>query len=59
MTALRAATLEPARRLRLYDRGAIAPGYHADVVLADSLEQFAVSTTVSGGRIVVRDGETC
>ena len=35
------------------------PGYRADVVLADSLEQFAVSTTVSGGRIVVRDGETC
>jgi adenine deaminase len=57
MTALRAATIAPARRLRLYDRGAIAPGYRADVVLVDDLEQFAVSTTVSDGRIVVRDGK--
>jgi adenine deaminase len=59
MTALRAATIAPARRLRLYDRGAIAPGYRADVVLVDSLEHFAVSTSISDGRIVVRDGETC
>ncbi len=59
MAALRAATIAPARRLRLYDRGAISPGYRADIVLVDSLEQFAVSTTVSDGRIVVRDGKTC
>ncbi|MDF3039875.1 MAG: adenine deaminase [Thermomicrobiales bacterium] len=59
MTALRAATIAPARRLRLYQRGAIAPGYRADVVLVDNLEQFTVSTTVSDGRVVVRDGEPC
>jgi adenine deaminase len=59
MLALRAATIESARRLRLHSRGAIAPGYLADIVLVDSLEQFAVSTTVSDGRIVVRDGQTC
>lgn len=58
MTALRAAAIEPARRLRLPGRGAIAPGFRADIVLVDSLEQFAVSTTISDGRIVVRDGET-
>ena len=59
MPALRAATIEPARRLRLYDRGAIAPGYLADVVLVDRLERFEASTTVCGGRVVVRDGNTC
>ncbi|MGH2615365.1 MAG: amidohydrolase family protein, partial [Thermomicrobiales bacterium] len=59
ITALRAATIQPARRLRLYDRGAIAPGYHADIVLVDDLEHFAVSTTVSDGHVVARDGATC
>lgn len=58
MVALRAATLQPARRLRRYDRGAIAPGYRADVVLVDDFEQFAVSTTISDGQVVVRDGES-
>ena len=52
----RARTGAPAPPLR---PGRHRPGYRADVVLADGLEQFAVSTTVSGGRIVVRDGETC
>lgn len=58
ITALRAATLEPARRLRLYDLGAIAPGYRADVVLVDDLERFNVTTTVCDGQVVARGGAT-
>lgn len=58
MQALQATTINPARRLRLYDRGAIAPGRRADVVLVESLAGFTVSTTISGGEIVVADGET-
>lgn len=58
MTALRAATIHPARRLRLYGVGAIAPGYRADIVLVDDLPRFTVSTTISDGRIVVRDGQS-
>lgn len=57
MQALQAATINPARRLRLYDRGAIAPGKRADLLLVDSLEEFQVSTTISGGRVVARDGQ--
>lgn len=58
MQALQAATINPARRLRLYDRGAIAPGRYADIVLVDSLESFHVSTTISDGQIVVEDGQS-
>ncbi|MCZ7569259.1 MAG: amidohydrolase family protein [Ardenticatenaceae bacterium] len=58
MQALQAATINPARRLRLYDRGAIAPGRRADIVLVDDLETFRVSTTISDGRIVVEEGRT-
>lgn len=58
MEALQAATINPARRLRLFDRGAIAPGHRADLVLVDSLPTFNVSTTISGGEIVVENGRT-
>ncbi|MDQ4074883.1 MAG: amidohydrolase family protein [Chloroflexota bacterium] len=58
MQALQAATIQPARRLRLYDRGAITPGRRADLVLVDALESFTVSTTISGGQVVVEGGET-
>ncbi len=58
MQALQAATINPARRLRLFDRGAIAPGRRADLVLVDSLPSFNVSTTISGGEIVVENGQT-
>ncbi len=58
MTALQAATINPARRLRLHDRGAIAPGRRADLALVDDLATFRVSTTLAGGRVVVDDGAT-
>ncbi len=57
MQALQAATINPARRLRLYDRGLIGPGRRADVLLVDSLEQFDVSTTISAGRVVMEGGQ--
>ena len=56
MEALQAVTINPARRLRLFDRGLIAPGRRADLLLVDSLEAFNVSTTISGGHIVAREG---
>lgn len=55
--AVRSATIKPSRRLRLYDRGAIAPGKRADIVLVDSLEDFTVDTLIADGEVVVRDGE--
>ena len=44
------ATLHGARAHRLLDRGAIAPGYVADVVLLDDLESFSVARVLKGGR---------
>jgi adenine deaminase len=58
MQALQAATINPARRLRLNDRGIIGPGRRADLALVDTLNDFNVSTTISAGRLVVDDGQT-
>jgi adenine deaminase len=54
--AIRAATLAPARRMRLADRGAIAPGLVADIVLTESLEAFAADEVFYRGRLVARRG---
>ena len=54
--AIRAATLAPARRMRLYDRGAIAPGLLAHIVLTPSLEEFRAELVFHRGRLVAQDG---
>ncbi len=51
-TALYMSTYTPARRMRLTDRGAIAPGRLADFVLLDDLEAFGVHSVYKGGRLV-------
>ncbi|NMC49025.1 MAG: adenine deaminase, partial [Desulfovibrio sp.] len=43
VTAVSMATVNTARYFRLHDRGAVAPGYRADLVLLDDLERVAVS----------------
>jgi adenine deaminase len=58
MQALQAATINPARRLRLHDRGAIVPGRRADIVLVDELERFGPSLTLAAGRVVAEDGRS-
>ncbi|RME56889.1 MAG: adenine deaminase, partial [Caldilineae bacterium] len=56
MRALRAATWGPARRLRLWDRGAITPGRAADVVLTSSIEEFDAALVLADGQVVAEDG---
>ena len=55
--ALRLVTLSPAEYFRLWDRGAIAPGRRADMVLVDNLKDFRVRHVWKDGRQTVRDGE--
>jgi adenine deaminase len=55
IAAYRVASLAAARAFRLFDRGLIAPGQRADIVLLDELESCAVSQVVCGG-VVIDDG---
>jgi adenine deaminase len=48
----RAASHSAARIFGLKDRGLVAPGYRADIVLVDSLEDCSVAEVVTGGRLV-------
>jgi adenine deaminase len=54
--AVRYATINAADRLRLYHRGALAPGYAADLVLLGDLENFRASAVFSDGQLVAQNG---
>jgi len=57
VTAIRLVTLNPAAYFRLHKRGAIAPGYRADMVILNDLNEFEVADVYKDGRRVVRDGQ--
>lgn len=48
--AIYCATLTPARRMGLYDRGMIAPGKRADFVVLDELVSFCPSAVYKNGK---------
>lgn len=56
VTLVQMATLNTARHFRLWDLGAVAPGYRADLVILEDLETFHVTDVFKDGRPVVRDG---
>ena len=49
LVAYRAASLGAARAFGLFDRGQIAPGRRADILLLDDLESCAVAQVICGG----------
>jgi len=57
VTAIQMVTLNAAERFRLWDRGAVAPGYRADLAIVDNLEKLNVELVFSGGRLVAEQGE--
>ena len=56
-TAIQMATINPSNLYKLNNKGAIAPGYIADFVLLDNLEEFKISQVYKEGILVVNDGE--
>ena len=57
MTAIQMATLNIAEAYRLDDRGAIAPGRSADLIVCGDLENFIAELVFVGGAVVAEDGE--
>ncbi len=56
VSAIRMATLNAAECFGLKDRGAIAPGYRADIVLMDDLTDFHVNRVWVEGKLVAEEG---
>jgi len=55
--AVQMATINTANYFRLKGFGAVAPGYNANLIVLDSLEDFRVGTVYYRGKIVAQDGE--
>ena len=54
--AVRLASYNTAQYFRLYDRGAIAPNFVADLVVLDDLKKFKVESVYKEGKLVAQDG---
>jgi len=56
LTALRMVTLSPANYFGFRDRGAIAPGYVADIAAVENLESCRVKRVWKNGKLAATDG---
>lgn len=57
VTAIQMASLNAAECFRLNDRGAIAPGLRADIVLIEDLKKFKVNKVFIKGELVAENGK--
>jgi adenine deaminase len=56
VTAVRMATINPARCYNLKDQGAVAPGFRGDLAVVDSLNDFSVESVYVMGQKVAEKG---
>ncbi len=57
LTAFRLATLNPSEYFHLHDRGAIAPGRRADLMIFSDLQNPVANMVYRGGKLVAQDGQ--
>jgi len=57
--AVRAGSWNVARHFRLARRGAVAPGFQADLVVLDDLHSFSAAQVYQRGRLVAEGGRMC
>ena len=57
VAAIRMATLNAAKCYQLSHLGAIAPGYQADLIVFESLEEMRIAKVFKQGRLVAENGE--
>jgi adenine deaminase len=57
VTAIQMATLNAAECFGLHDKGAIAPGYEADIVFIENLSDMKITRVIKNGKEVVVNGE--
>jgi adenine deaminase len=55
--AIRLASYNTAQYFDLHDRGAIAPGFVADLVVLDDLRTFQVESVYKDGKLIAQDGQ--
>lgn len=56
-TSIQMATLNPAECYNLKNKGAIAPGYIADFIILDDLNNFKINSVYKNGNLVVKDNK--
>ena len=57
LLAIKSATLNNAREMKLDNLGAIAPGYIADLLICPSLKDFKPTLVMFEGDVVAKDGK--
>ncbi|MBN2897898.1 MAG: adenine deaminase [Clostridia bacterium] len=57
ITAIKIATLNAAECYRLHNKGAVAPGYHADLIVFDDLNTFKIEKVFKKGNLIAENGQ--